>query len=53
VLVDENDDQKWEELYKLSGMRTMPQIFVGDQLIGGFTDLDDLDKKQGLDHLKS
>lgn len=50
VLVPEEDDAKWEELYQRSGMRTMPQIFNGTQLIGGYTDLAALDQK---DQLKS
>jgi glutaredoxin 3 len=51
TLVPEDDDAQWEALYKLSGMRTMPQIFAGTQLIGGYTDLAELDKKDGLKSL--
>jgi glutaredoxin 3 len=50
IMVGEDDDAQWDALYKLSGMRTMPQIFNGDQLIGGYTELAALDQK---DQLKS
>lgn len=48
VVVDTDDEAKWAELEKLSGMRTMPQIFVGDTCIGGFTDMDALDREGKL-----
>lgn len=50
ILVEEDNDHEWERLYQLSGMKTMPQIFNGDQLIGGYNELSALDKK---DQLKS
>jgi glutaredoxin 3 len=52
VLVPESDDAQWEALYKLSGLRTMPQIFAGKELIGGYSDLAELDKKDSLASLK-
>jgi glutaredoxin 3 len=52
VLVPMDDDQQWDDLYKLSGMRTMPQIFAGDRLIGGYSDLAELDQKDSLQSLK-
>jgi glutaredoxin 3 len=52
-LVADDDDIEWDRLEKLSGMKTMPQIFHGDQLIGGYNDLAVLDQKQGLSHLKA
>ncbi|MGE4607090.1 MAG: glutaredoxin, partial [Myxococcota bacterium] len=30
---------------------TVPQIFIGDTLVGGFDDLDALDRAGGLDPL--
>jgi glutaredoxin 3 len=51
VLILESDDAAWEALVKKSGMRTFPQIFSGDELIGGFTELDALDKKDKLKSL--
>ncbi len=50
--VGEDDDAEWERLLKLSGLRTMPQIFNGDNLIGGFDSLSELDKKDQLASLK-
>jgi glutaredoxin 3 len=52
TLVDESDDAAWNELYKRSGMRTMPQIFADDRLIGGYTDLAALDSRDQLASLK-
>ena len=53
IIISRDDDQERERLYKVSGMRTVPQIFAGEKLIGGFTDLAALDKKDSLDSLKS
>lgn len=52
VLVPDDDDAQWDALYKRSGMKTMPQIFSGDRLIGGFTELAALDKSDQLASLK-
>ncbi len=48
IIVDASDDTFREELQKKSGMRTFPQIFYGDKLIGGYTELKKLDDEQGL-----
>ena len=45
------DDKLSEEMLRLSGSRSVPQIFVNDQPIGGFDELDALDKGGGLDRL--
>ncbi len=52
VRVPEEDDAAWDDLFKKSGMRTMPQIFAGEKLIGGFTELAELDRQGGLAGLK-
>lgn len=52
VRVAEDDDAMWDKLFERSGLKTMPQIFAGESLIGGYTDLAALDQSQGLDHLK-
>jgi len=52
VRVAEDDDAMWDKLFERSGLKTMPQIFAGESLIGGYTDLAALDQNQGLDHLK-
>jgi len=39
------------EMQERSGSRTVPQIFVGDTLVGGFDELYALDKSGELDNL--
>ena len=38
-----------EEMMKLSGRRTVPQIFINNQSIGGFDELWNLEKNGQLD----
>lgn len=52
IRVAEDDDAQWDALYLKSKMRTMPQIFLGEKVIGGYTDLAELDKKDKLESLK-
>lgn len=40
-----------EEMMLKSGRRTVPQIWIGEQHIGGFDDLSALDRAGGLDPL--
>ena len=48
------DDTKREEMLKKSnGARTIPQIFIGDQHVGGNTELQKLDREGKLDSLVS
>lgn len=44
----EGDDQKRAWLARATGRRTVPQIFIGDEPIGGYTDLVTLDKSGEL-----
>jgi len=46
-----NDAARQEMLSKSNGMRTVPQIFVGDTHVGGFDELYALDKAGKLDPL--
>jgi glutaredoxin 3 len=46
-----DNDAKWDELEKRSGLKTMPQIFYGDRLIGGYSDLAALDAETKLKDL--
>lgn len=39
------------ELVKLTGRRTVPQIYIGERHIGGYDDLAALDREGGLDPL--
>jgi glutaredoxin 3 len=45
----ENDDAKRVWLVEASGQRTVPQIFVDGRSLGGFTDIDALDRQGRLD----
>lgn len=41
----------YEKMAEASGRRTVPQIFIGEQSIGGFDDLYELDQRGELDAL--
>jgi glutaredoxin 3 len=41
----ENDDALRAWLVKTTGQRTVPQIFIGDEPVGGYSDISALDKK--------
>lgn len=45
------DADKRSEMERLSGRRSVPQIFIGDRHIGGFEDLCALDKSGELNKL--
>jgi glutaredoxin 3 len=47
----DNDEKKCEEMQRLSNRRTVPQIFINDQPIGGYDDLAALAKSGKLDGL--
>lgn len=40
-----HDDQRRNWLVQTTGMRTVPQIFVGPTSVGGYTDMVALDRK--------
>lgn len=47
-----DDAATWAEMEKRSGgMKTVPQIFIGEKCVGGFTDLAGLDEKGLLEAL--
>ncbi|MFT6333208.1 MAG: glutaredoxin 3 [Lentimonas sp.] len=46
-----NDELREEMIKKSGGRRTVPQIFINDQHIGGFDDLHKLDQDNKLDDL--
>jgi glutaredoxin 3 len=52
VKIGWDDDAQWAALFERSKMKTVPQIFNGDTLIGGYNDLAELDKKNQLSSLK-
>ncbi len=45
----EHDDALRAWLVEATGQRTVPQIFVGDRSLGGFSDIDALDRQGKLD----
>jgi len=45
----EHDDALRTWLVETTGQRTVPQIFVGDRSLGGFSDIDALDRQGKLD----
>jgi glutaredoxin 3 len=50
IMVD-SDPELFNQLKQKSGMLTVPQIFINDQLVGGYTELADLDSQGQLDPL--
>ena len=50
IVITDNPN-KLEEMLSRTGTRTVPQIFIGDTLVGGFDDLYALDKSGKLDEL--
>ena len=47
----EADPKSQEEMKSRSGRNTVPQIFIGATHVGGFDDLNALDRDGGLDRL--
>ena len=52
VMIDDWSDEQWDNLVKTSGMKTVPQVYVDGQLIGGYTQLAEVDAKDQLQSLK-
>ena len=50
VMVDDKPEV-YAKLKQETGMMTVPQIFVNDKLVGGYTDLAALDQKGELDKM--
>ena len=45
------EPQRREEMMRITGRRTVPQIFIGERHVGGFDDLAELDAGGELDPL--
>jgi glutaredoxin 3 len=45
----EGDDARRLWLVEQTGQRTVPQVFAGERSLGGFSDLDALDREGKLD----
>lgn len=50
IMVDEMPERR-EEMERLSGRKTVPQIFINNTPVGGFTDLAELERTGKLDAL--
>ena len=50
IFVDDAPDQR-EEMMRITQRRTVPQIFIGERHVGGYTDLAALDQSGELDTL--
>ncbi len=50
IYLDDHPEQ-YAELKKKTGMMTVPQIFINDQLVGGFSELSALENAGKLDPL--
>ena len=50
-IVISRDDDARQEMERLSGRRTVPQIFIGGRSIGGFEELYTLERSGELDSL--
>lgn len=54
ILIGMDDDAAWAMLYKKSGgMKTVPQIYCDEKIIGGYPELAALDKADRLESLRS
>lgn len=47
ILIDK-DPARREEMMSRTGRRTVPQVYIGEQHVGGYDDLSALDKSGGL-----
>ncbi|KLT73073.1 glutaredoxin [Neisseria arctica] len=50
IRVDQSPE-KYAEMQQITGQRSVPQIFIGDTHVGGFTDLYNLHQKGELQDL--
>jgi glutaredoxin 3 len=52
IMIDDWSDSEWDDWVKKSGMKTVPQIYVDGNLIGGYTQLAEVDAQDRLASLK-
>lgn len=50
ISIDMDRDRR-QEMYEKSGAKTVPQIFINDESIGGFTELAALEEQDQLNNL--
>jgi len=51
IRIDQVEGAQQEMLQKSNGQQSVPQIFIGDTHVGGYTDMVALDKEGKLDPL--
>jgi glutaredoxin 3 len=49
--IDVSDDDDFDALVERTGWKTVPQIFIGNEMIGGYRELTGLDREGKLDAL--
>jgi len=49
--IDVSDDAEFGALIRRTGWKTVPQIFIGDRMIGGYRELSNLEAEGKLDAL--
>jgi glutaredoxin 3 len=51
ITISWDDPDVWKELEQRTGMKTVPQIFIGEKCVGGYSDLAALEAAGELDKL--
>lgn len=51
IYLVENGQEIQDELFRMTGQKTVPNIFINGKHVGGSTDLEALEKSGGLDNL--
>lgn len=49
--IDVSDDAEFDALIRRTGWKTVPQIFIGEKMIGGYRELSQLEAEGKLDGL--
>lgn len=49
--IDVSEDDEFDALVKRTGWKTVPQIFIGNEMIGGYQELTKLDQAGKLDKM--
>jgi glutaredoxin 3 len=53
IMIDDWSDAEWDNFAKQSGMKTLPQVYVDEKLVGGYSQLADVDAKDQLASFKA
>ena len=48
IMIDSWSETEWDNFAKKSGMKTVPQIYLDGALVGGYTQLAELDAQDKL-----